>query len=191
MPQPIVIAHHLIWTAYGWWLPNDPRGSMSHSIRNDVIAELGKLHYGRKRVQPASAEIRSFYAQAASHLKHPLLTFATDEVEAIATAFRDTISNEAYTCYACAIMPDHIHILIRKHKHRAEAMIEHLQHNSRLRLLALKLRASDHPTWGGPGYKVFLDHPDELHRTIRYIDDNPIKMRLPCQQWNFVKPYDN
>ena len=25
--HPIVIAHHLIWTAYGWWLPNDPRGS--------------------------------------------------------------------------------------------------------------------------------------------------------------------
>jgi hypothetical protein len=27
----MVVAYHLIWTAYGWWLPNDPRGSsLSH-----------------------------------------------------------------------------------------------------------------------------------------------------------------
>ena len=44
VPNPIVIAYHLIWTAYGWWLPNDPRGSMSRCIASDVIAELGELH---------------------------------------------------------------------------------------------------------------------------------------------------
>ena len=32
MPRPIVIAHHLIWTVYGTWLPNDPRGSGSRAI---------------------------------------------------------------------------------------------------------------------------------------------------------------
>jgi len=46
--QPIIIAYHLIWTAHGWWLPNDPRGSMSAAIACDVLAELGALHYGRK-----------------------------------------------------------------------------------------------------------------------------------------------
>jgi hypothetical protein len=39
--RPIVIAHHLIWTNYGWWLPNDPRGSLSRTIASDLIAELG------------------------------------------------------------------------------------------------------------------------------------------------------
>ncbi len=42
MQRPIVIAHHLIWTAYGWWLPNDPRGSTSHTIASDVLAEPGR-----------------------------------------------------------------------------------------------------------------------------------------------------
>ena len=28
--MPIVIAYHLIWTVYGWWLPNDLRGSRHH-----------------------------------------------------------------------------------------------------------------------------------------------------------------
>ena len=46
----MVIAYHLVWTLYGWWLPNDPRGSMSRTIASDVIAELGALHYTRKRI---------------------------------------------------------------------------------------------------------------------------------------------
>ena len=71
----MVIAHHLIWTAYGWWLPNDLRGSMSRSVASDVLAELGTLHYGRKRVQPASRNIRAFYARASEVLKFPLLEF--------------------------------------------------------------------------------------------------------------------
>lgn len=36
--KPLVLAHHVMWTAYGWWLPNDPRASTSHTIRNDLIA---------------------------------------------------------------------------------------------------------------------------------------------------------
>ncbi|MCE9592064.1 MAG: hypothetical protein K8S99_16270 [Planctomycetes bacterium] len=29
----MVIAHHLIFSAYGFWLPNDPRGSWSDFVR--------------------------------------------------------------------------------------------------------------------------------------------------------------
>ena len=42
----MVVGYHLIWTAYGWWLPNDPRGSTSHEIRVEKIEELGELHHG-------------------------------------------------------------------------------------------------------------------------------------------------
>ena len=40
------------------------------------------------------------------------------------------------------------------------------------------------------GRKVFLDTPTDIHRTIRYIEENPLQWRLPRQQWLFVKPYD-
>jgi hypothetical protein len=30
---PTIIGHHLIWSAYGYWLPNDVRGSSSHGVR--------------------------------------------------------------------------------------------------------------------------------------------------------------
>ncbi len=191
MANPIVIAHHLIWTAYGWWLGNDPRGSMSKHIDSPIIRDLGELHHGRKRIQPAGREIREFYERAAGALKYELLTFDTPGIAAIAQAFHEVIEHERYTCYACAIMPDHIHIILRKHRHQAEEMIENLQTASRLRLRSLGLRPSDHPTWGGPGWKVFLDHPSEVRRTIGYVEMNPIKIRWPAQSWPFVKAYDD
>ncbi len=132
MAQPLVIAYHLVWTAYGWWLPNDPRGSGSQSIRSDVLAQLGELHFGRKKIQPAGREVREFYQEAADLLKHELLTFDESCRLLIGEAFASVIEQQRYTCYACAIMPDHVHLVIRKHKHMAKEMAENLQTGSRV-----------------------------------------------------------
>jgi REP element-mobilizing transposase RayT len=156
-----------------------------------LITELGELHFGRKRIQPAGKNIRTFYKQAAAVLKRPLLSFAPGDFPMVADAISHAIKSSNYTCYACAIMPDHVHLLIRRHRDLAEEMIEKVQSLSRKRLVEVGLRDSDHPTWTRGGWKVFLDHPDEIKRTIRYVDNNPKKMRLPNQQWSFVKKYDN
>ena len=186
----MVIAHHLLSTAYGWWLPNDPRGSCSTCIASDVIAELGELHYGRKKVHPAGWEIRTFYRDAEPVLRYPSPMFAPEDVRIIGAAFADVIARERYTCYAAVVMPDHTHLAIRKHKHAAEEMIRNLQDASRSALREAGRREGDHPVWAQGGWKVFLDSPDDVRRTIRYIDANPDKMRLPRQQWSFVTPYD-
>ena len=39
----MVIAHVLFWTAYGWWLPNDPRGSTSHRRRQSIVTALNDI----------------------------------------------------------------------------------------------------------------------------------------------------
>lgn len=186
----MIVAHHLIWTGYGWWLPNDPRGSMSCVVRNDVIADLGALHHGRKSVQPASREIRRFYEEAQSRLQHDLRAFSDRDILSVGESFADAVARYRYTCYACAILPDHVHILIRRHRDEAAVMIRLIQDHSRLRFRDAGLAPPDHPVWGGPGWVVYLDHPDEVRRTIRYINDNPKKLHIPEQKWSFVKEYD-
>ena len=186
----MVVAYHLVWTGYGWWLPNDPRGSTSHSIRSDVIAELGELHHGRKKVQPAARVIRAFYEKAREALEFPLITFDDAQVAVIADSFAQVIRQTPYTCYACAIMPDHIHVLIRKHRNNAETMIARMQDASKVALRMHGCVPSTHPVWGGQGWKVFLDSADDVYRTIKYIRRNPIPLRKPIQEWDFVKPYD-
>lgn len=186
----MVIAYHLIWTGYGWWLPNDPRGSGSRSVRLPVLRDLGELHYGRKRVQPPGRVVRGFYDDAHLRLKHPVLSFSDEQTRVIADAFAETMRRERYTCYACAIMPDHVHLLIRKHRDRAEAMIETLQRGSRLRLGGDGLVAEDHPVWTNGGWKVFLDTPTDIERTVRYIETNPVKAGRAAQRFAFAAAYD-
>ena len=100
----MVAGYHLIWTAYGYWLPNDPRGSSSHEIRVEKLAPLGLLHSGRKPIQPSSATIRAFYTEAEDLLEHRRYFFTDDEIALIANSFAQTIVDRVYTCYACAII---------------------------------------------------------------------------------------
>lgn len=163
---------------------------MSDAIRSDLIADLGKLHHGRKRIQPASREIRAFQEQARSRLQFARVSFDPEDVEQIASAFAREIQAQRYTCYAFAIMPDHVHLLIRKHRDQAEEMIRNLQRASHLGLRDSGRFDWEHPIWGGPGWKVFLDRPEEIERTIEYVEENPVKMGQPLQRWEFVKEYD-
>ena len=187
----MIIGYHLIWTAYGWWLPNDPRGSTSQQVRLDVIRELGELHLGRKEVQPARRVVQQFYDRAADNLRHPLLTLDEGARGEVGVAFARAIDERGLTCYACAIMPDHVHILIRKHRLSGEDMIQALQGASRTALIESGNRSILHPTWtAGHGWIVFLDTPEDIQRTIGYIEQNPLKIGLPAQKWSFVRPYD-
>ena len=82
---------------------------------------------GRKQIQPAGRDIRDFYEQAKAVLKHPLLSFAPSEFEVVGNAIGQAINECQYTCYACAIMPDHVHLVIRKHRDLADEMIEKIR----------------------------------------------------------------
>jgi REP element-mobilizing transposase RayT len=186
----MVIGYHLIWTAYGWWLPNDPRGSSSQEVRVEAITKLGDLHTGRKENQPNSREFREFYKQAQDLLAHPLLVFDEAEIALIATSFCQLIQERGYLCHSCALMPDHVHLLIRRHQDRAEEMIEALQRTSRDALIEARRRSPTHPVWGGPGWKVFLNTPEDIARVDRYIRDNPVKAGKPEQIWEFVRPLE-
>jgi REP element-mobilizing transposase RayT len=91
---------------------------------------------------------------------------------------------------ACAIMPDHVHILIRKHRQEAPEMIERLQDASCYAVRDCALRSPEHPVWTEGGWKGFLETAEDIRRTIRYIELNPVKIGRPRQVWDFVHPYD-
>jgi REP element-mobilizing transposase RayT len=87
-------------------------------------------------------------------------------------------------------MPDHVHLLIRKHRHKSEEMIERLQAASRESTVACGQRDPLHPVWTHGAWKGSLETIEEIRRTIRYIELNPVKIGLPQQHWDFVSPYN-
>ena len=141
-------------------------------------------------MQPPAEELSAFYQTARHVLKHPLLTFSDDDIQFLGKCFGQVVRDREYVCYACAIMPDHVHLLIRRHRDKAEEMIAALQEFSRFGVLVTDRRPVDHPVWGGPGWKVFLNTCEDIERVIEYIRQNPIKAGRPEQRWDFVQKYD-
>lgn len=185
-----IIGQHLIFHAYGLWLPNDPRGSGSDEIRKQEIEALGPVHTGRKVVQPPRAELKRFYRQAASRLEFAPIWFDSAKRQAIGEAFSEVTRERQYTVWACAVLANHAHICIRRHKDSAERMWRLLAQASRNRVRLSADVADAHPVWSNRIYKVYLFTPEDVLTRIRYIEQNPAKEGSQPQQWDFVSGYD-
>ena len=191
--RPMIIGHHLIWTLYGHWLPNDPRGSGSTELRQEKLASLGPIHTGRKpaHLQPKRSELRSTHKEAQPLLKSP--TFWIDDAKrhAIADAFAKVVGSQGYTVWSCAILSNHAHMVVRKHRDEANTIWRRFADASRSQLHALPDIAETHPIWSTRPYKVFLRTPSEVQSRISYVEQNPEKEGLPSQTFDFVRLYDN
>jgi REP element-mobilizing transposase RayT len=184
-----VIGHHLILTGYGHWLPNDIRGSGSTEIRSEELRDLGDIHSGRKAVQPSRRELRMFHAEAEKKLYHAVVWFDEAKRQALAEAFAQVIAKRHYTVWACAILSNHAHLCIRRHREDALTMWNALADGSRSSLRQLKGFPQNHPVWSTRPYKVFLYSPQDVRSRVHYIENNPLKERLEAQHYPFVLPY--
>lgn len=185
-----VKASHLILTGYGHWLPNDIRGSGSTEIRKPTLEELGPIHFGRKRDQPARPELRAFFLAAEPRLDHPTIWFDAPHRQVLARAVERVILDRGYTVYACAMLRNHLHLVVRTHRDNSFTMACHLAEASYNALHAAQLVPADHPVWAQRAYKVYLKTPLEIRTRIDYVKDNPRKEGLPPQEYAFVQPYD-
>jgi hypothetical protein len=187
----VIIAHHLIFYAYGQWLPNDPRGSGSSEIREPKLEDLGEIHFGRKRIQPPRQEIRSFYRDAEPRLDFPTIWFDDAKRQAILEGFSRVVEENRYTVWGCAILRNHAHVCVRRHRDDGRSIWARFTQGARNALRGCADIPDDHPVWGNRPYAVFLYTPEDVRRVVSYIAGNPAKDGLAPQSWSFVKPYDN
>ncbi len=192
-----VIAHHLILTLYGHWGVNDPRGSGSTDFIDPKFEPLGPIHHGRKpaQQQPSRDKLRVYHREHAELLNFPVIWIDDAKRQALATAFGEVVRQRNYTCYACAILSNHAHLVIRIHRDRANTMMELLMNASRLRLRNdndFPDIGHDHPVYSSRPYVVFLYTPADVRGRIAYVQNNPVKESLGPQAYDdFVKDYDD
>lgn len=120
MPKTPIIASHLVFTGYGHWLPNDPRGSGSTRIKKPELMDLGAPHVGRKSIQPTRDALRAFHRQAETKLSKPRIWFDESMRRALAVGFDRAIRANRYTAYAAAILRNHAHLCVRRHRDTPE-----------------------------------------------------------------------
>jgi REP element-mobilizing transposase RayT len=172
--EPVMIhGYHVILPMYGFWLPNDPRGSWSDYVRRWEIAKFGKplKTLERKELNELTEEEIRDRDEAKAVLCYPPVSISDDQAITVAEGFRIQTLKSNYTIWACAIMPEHTHMVLARHSYHVERMVNLLKGSTTTEMMKvgnhpLKLHAApgERPPrmWSAHEWKVFLDSEDGI-----------------------------
>jgi len=194
----MILAYHAIFSAYGFWLPNDPRGSWSDFVRSWELFRFGKATKVNVRYSVARAEHNvAERLRAKASLKYAPVAYTGRQARAIGRGFAMAVSEGKYVVHACSILPEHVHLLIARHERGIERIVGHLKARATQRLkaeglhpLAGHVPSGESPPspWGRRGWNVYLDDLRKMRRAVRYVQSNPLREGKPKQHWSFVTP---
>jgi REP element-mobilizing transposase RayT len=196
----MIHAYHVIFGTYGFWLPNDPRGSWSDYVGKFELVHFGKANRSldRKDIAELSAEEQNRLEEAKRYLNYPAVHWNDHQIDAVASGFEVCLKKSNLTIWACSILPEHVHLVIARHKFDVEKIANLLKGEAtkqlnRLQLhpLAVYAKAGKRPPspWAENQWKVFLDTEESIDNAIRYVEENPIREGRSRQQWSFVSPF--
>ncbi len=189
--------YHLILSAYGFWLPNDPRGSWSDFVGSWELYKFGpatkvsdKRNYAK---DPHDIALRRAAKEA---LKYPPVRFDDRQRDAIALGFENAITEACYVIHACCIGYDHAHLVVGRHERPIEKIAGHLKSKATMALrqagchplLAYEVEGKIPTPWSERQWNVFIHDEAQLRSAIGYVERHAEKEGLPKQRWKFVTP---
>jgi len=196
----VIHGYHMILAAYGFWLPNDPRGSWSDFVGKWELVRFGRATKSLERrelAQLTPVELQQREA-ARKTLKYTPVRFSDPQAAAIGRGFADCCFHSQYAIWACAILPEHTHLVISRHRYKVEQIANRLKGAATRQLMADNLhplarfaQRGERPPrmWAEHQWKVYLDSEQAIENAIAYVLDNPLKEDKPAQTWPFVTPF--
>ena len=192
----MVHGYHVIFGMYGFWLPNDPRGSWSEFVGRWELVRFGKAtkSIDRQELSPAEDAQRLAAKQA---LRYPPVRLTGIQARAVGTGFGTASRKSGFTLWACSILPEHVHMVLARHRFKVEYIVGLLKGEAtkqlkreRLHPLAAHSEGTSVPSaWAERCWKVFLDSEEAIYNAIDYVNENPGKEGKPPQKWSFVTPF--
>ena len=194
-----VLAAHIIATAYGFWLPNDPRGSWS-----DFVASWELLRFGRATKVSTRASVahvihdRQLRLAAKQALKYKPVRFNGAQARAVGRGFARAAAEGCYVVHACSVLHDHVHLVVAAHDRSFERITGHLKARATQQLRGEGLhpfrldagRDGSLPSpWAEGLWKVYCFETDHVRNAIRYVAKNPAREGKRPQRWRFVVPF--
>lgn len=196
----MIHGYHIILPMYGFWLPNDPRGSWSEFVWKWELVRFGKatkMPVRRELQELTEAEIQQREV-ARNALKYAPVSITGQQAVSIARGFAQRATGSNYSVWACAIMPEHTHLVLARHSYKVEQMAKLLKaaatasiiKDGRHPLSGCKSRDGAFPRmWAESFWKVYLDSEEQIDTAIRYVNENPEREGKKCQSWSFVSPF--
>jgi REP-associated tyrosine transposase len=191
----MIVGYHSIFCTYGFWLPNDPRGSWSDFVGSWDLFRYGAATKTNARRSVAGAQHdRALRSATKRALKRPAVEFSGVQARAVGRGIAKYAARTGLEIWACAIMPDHVHLVTGCAPIDIEQVVIQLKGEATGALVAegihpfqdiFDARGRRPKCFARRGWNVFLD-PDDVLRAIRYVEENPIKEGLPRQKWAFA-----
>jgi len=182
----MILGFHSIFSTYGFWLPNEPRGSWSTFVASWELAKFGPATKVETRRSVAARPYdRGLKARMQAVLQHSPVHFTGKQAQAIAFC----LTNTPYTIHACAILPEHVHLVLGHTSRKIRQAIGHIKSEA-TKALRAKGWFSQHSPWADYGWNVFLDSREAMHRAIKYVENNPLREGKQQQHWSSVTPYN-
>ena len=195
----MVLAYHLVISAYGFWMPNDPRGSGSDFIRAWEIFYQGRATYTSERRSLAHMEHdRELRMNQKRALRYDPVVFSRDQIAAVGAGFAHAVRRSAFIIHACSILAEHAHLVVARHSYAIEQVTNQIKGEATKELNRQKLHpfpdvifrsGKQHSPWADDFWDVYLDSIADLRRAIVYVEENPLKENRARQFWPFVVEY--
>ena len=187
-------------TAYGFWLPNDPRGSWSEFVRAWELQAFGPATKTTERRSLAGRRHDPAARLAAKQrLVRPPVEYTGEQALAIGMGFAKYVRRSGLVVLAASVLPKHTHLVVGRMQHSVEQTANLLKGAATSELSRRGLHpfaGQDYadgrlPTpWARKQWSCFLDCDADIRRAIAHVQANPIKDGKPRQQWSFVTPYE-
>lgn len=196
-----MIAYHIILGMYGFWLPNDPRGSRSKFVWSDDLRKHGhatRVNTRHSRAgDPHDVEAR---LRAKKDLKFPEVKLTGEQAKAIADGIGEAVSKYEFRLFAFCILEQHAHCVAQSSSLTGKEIVREIKHYGGNRLT----RSGLHPLydyraknggripsiWARGFWNVFIDTEVHLRTAIHYVEQNPVEDGKRQQHWSFVEKLD-
>jgi REP element-mobilizing transposase RayT len=196
----MVLGYHVTISAYGFWLPNDPRGSWSEFVGSWELLGFGPATKTTERRSLAwETHDRRLRLAAKKALERPAVRFTGVQARAVGRGFAEYVRKAGSPVWACSILPEHVHLVVGRSRLKIEQVVIQLKGAATRRLMEENMHPFGHlakpgeqppKCWSRGEWKVFLFTPEDIQRSIRYVENNPVKEGKPLQRWPFVVPYN-
>jgi REP element-mobilizing transposase RayT len=193
------LAFHIVFGTYGFWLPNDPRGSWSRYVGSRKLREFGPATKVTTREslagKPHDIQKRLTAKQA---LKYPEVVLTGHQAKAVGDGFGNAVCRSRLNLFACSILPQHVHVVIANARLGPEQIWIQLKGEATkvLNRRGLYPQQGHSPddgrtphAWARRSWCVYLDRDEDVWHAIRYVENNPLHGGRPRQHWDFVIPF--
>ena len=190
-----MLAWHTTLTCYGFWLPNDPRGSKSRRVRVAAIREHGEATW--VDTNHSVAAVPHDYAvrrQAKESLVRGPVMLSGEQALAVSQGIADYCRLHEIAIWAYAVTTDHVHLLTAVPHLDRTRFVAKLKETATRRLVERGLhpeqdRESRRTPWSRGKWVVFVRTAKHFQSTLAYIERNPQNAGLPPQTWSFVERF--